>query len=82
MHADVFISVSLRSSADVESLPALVAQVAEHQKKLAAIPDHVKVSHSGLCCSSYLGNSAGGKISAVNFKMGEEQIIRVTDSSS
>ncbi|XP_060792483.1 gem-associated protein 5 [Neoarius graeffei] len=31
-----------RSSADVESLPALVAQVAEHQKKLAAIPDHVK----------------------------------------
>ncbi|KAB5548648.1 hypothetical protein PHYPO_G00058010 [Pangasianodon hypophthalmus] len=31
-----------RSSADAESFPALVAQVAEHQKKLAAIPDHVK----------------------------------------
>lgn len=35
---------SLRSSADAESFPVLFAQVAEHQKKLAAIPDHVKVS--------------------------------------
>ncbi|KAF4077608.1 hypothetical protein AMELA_G00210050 [Ameiurus melas] len=31
-----------RPSADAESFPVLVAQVAEHQKILAAIPDHMK----------------------------------------
>ncbi|KAL7844635.1 hypothetical protein SRHO_G00231740 [Serrasalmus rhombeus] len=30
------------SVADCESFPALVAQVTEHQKKLAALPDHLK----------------------------------------